>query len=179
MRPLLRKEIDRMIAQGRMLPEKDGTAILDEFEEQQPDIYQAIFGELSDAIAEDNQDMADLFLDVCFDIIWVYRSAFGKPPVAKQDDDWVPNALALLDAELKSLLDDTSMHGKLRANLQERFIKRCIETGIQVELLKILTERVEKYGSLKRKRRSVIPLTNNFLFIIVRLMDELYSRKKQ
>lgn len=168
-----------MLVQGRMLSEKDGTAILDDFEEVQPDVYQAIFGELANLIAEDNKDMADMFLDLCFDIIWVYRTAFGDPPTAPKDDDWVPKTLTRLDAELRSFLDDKSMHGRLRANLQERLIRRCIETGIQTELLKILTDKLKKYAAVKKKRRSAIPLTTNFLFLIVRLMDEMYSRDEQ
>jgi hypothetical protein len=179
MRLLSKEEIRRMLALGKMLPESDGTAILDEFEEVQPDIYQAIFGELSSAIEEDNKDMANLFLDLCFDIIWVYRKSFGKPPMASKGDDWVPNTLVLLDAELKSLLDDTPMHGKLKAHLQKRFIRRCVETGIQTELLEILTEEVMKYAAFKKNRRRAIPSTSSFLFVIVRLMDELYSRKEQ
>jgi len=179
MRLLSREEIDRMLVQGKMLPEKDCIAILDEFEDVQADIYQAIFGELSSAIEEDNKDMANLFLDLCFDIIWVYRKSFGKPPMTPKGDDWVPNTLTLLDAELKALLDDTPMHWKLKAHLQKRFIRRCVETGIQTELLDILTEEVTKYAAFKKKRRRAIPSTYCFLFVILRLMDELYSRKEQ
>lgn len=179
MRSLYKDEIRRMLAQGKMLPESEVTAILDEFEEDQPDIYQAIFGELSSAIEEDNKDMANLFLDLCFDIIWVYRKSFGKPPVTSKEDDWVPNTLTLLDAELKALLDDTPMHGKFKALLQKRFIRRCAETGIQTELLDILTEEVMKYAMFKKNRRRAISSTYCFLFVILRLMDELYSRNER
>ena len=179
MRLLSKEEIRRMLALGKMLPENDATTILDEFEEDQPDIYQAIFGELSSAIEEENKDMANLFLDLCFDIIWIYRKSFGRTPMTSKGDDWVSDTLTLLDAELKALLDDTAMHGKLQSNLQKRFIRRCVETGIQTELLEILTEEVMKYAAFKKKRRGAISSTYCFLFVILRLMDELYSRKEQ
>jgi hypothetical protein len=179
MRLLSKEEIRRVLSLGKMLPENDGTAILDEFEEAQPDIYQAILGELSSAIEEDNKEMANLFLDLCFDIIWVYRKSFGQPPRTSKGDDWVPNSLTLLNSELKALLDDTPMHGKIKAHLQKRFIRRCVETGIQTELLEILTEEVIKYAEFKKRRRRAIHSTQCFLFVILRLMDELYSRKEQ
>jgi hypothetical protein len=43
MRALSRKEIDRILAKGRILLDHEITAILDEFQEKQPEIYQAIY----------------------------------------------------------------------------------------------------------------------------------------
>jgi hypothetical protein len=144
MRPLSKKEINRMLMQGRMLSEREITSMLDEFQEEQPEIYQAIFGDLSDAIVEENQDMADLFLDLCCDIIWIYRKAFGKPPQTGTGDQSVLDSLSLLDTELKSLFKDIPMNEKLRLNLQERFVKRSVEAGVQMELLEILDTEVKK-----------------------------------
>lgn len=130
--------------QGRMASEREITSMLDEFQEEQPEIYQAIFGELSDEIFEENSDMANLFLDLCCDIIWIYRKAFGKPPKAGRGEQWVLDSLSLLDTELKSLFEDISMNYKLRLRLQERFVKRSMESGVQMDLLEIL-----RYGSEK------------------------------
>jgi hypothetical protein len=163
--------------QGRMLSEGDITSMLDEFQEEQPEIYQAIFGELSDAIVEENRDMASLFLDLCCDIVWIYRKAFGKPPKAGRGEQRVLDSLSLLDTELKSLFDDISMNDKLRLRLQERFVKRSLESGVQMDLLEILDTEVKKYASFKKERQAAIPLTNNLLFVIVRLMDDLYGKK--
>jgi hypothetical protein len=66
MRVLSESEINRIIQEGKKLSEDEGTAVLDQFEQEQPEIYQAIFGPLSDAIAEDSLDMSYLFLDLCF-----------------------------------------------------------------------------------------------------------------
>jgi hypothetical protein len=79
-RVLSRNEVDDFVNEGRKLSEKEGASILDQFERRQPLMYQAIFGELSDGVADVNTDMANLFLDLCFDIILVYRMAFGTTP---------------------------------------------------------------------------------------------------
>jgi hypothetical protein len=76
MTTLSRKEINRILTKGRMLSSQEVTEILDEFQKDQPDIYAVIYGEPSDAVAEENTDMANFCLDLCFDIIWIYREAF-------------------------------------------------------------------------------------------------------
>jgi len=178
MRHLSRKEIDRILAKGRILPVQEVAAILDEFQEKQPEIYQAIYGEPSDAIAEDNSEMADIYLELCFYVIWIYRSAFGKPPIVPDREQLVLNSLSLLDLELKSLCDDVQMDEAFRTNLQKRFIDRFVAAGVQIELLQYLDSEVRKYASFKEERSVAIDLTNIFLFMVVRLMDELYNKKK-
>jgi hypothetical protein len=178
MRPLSRKEIDRILGKGRILPEQEVAAILDEFQEKQPEMCVAIYGEPPDAIAEENSEMAGIYMELCFHIIWIYRSAFGNPPVVPDGEKLVLNALSLLDLELKSLSDDVQMEDTLRSNLQKRFIRRAAEAGVQIELLEYLDREVRKYASFKRKRRASIDLTNIFLFMVVHLMDELYNTKK-
>ena len=178
MRTLSKDEINQILLQGKNLSESEVTSILDEFETEQPEIYQAIFAELSDGIVEVNQDMANLFLDLCFDIIWIYRKAFGKPPIIKKGEEWITNSLSLLDAELKSLSEYVPMDDSISTNLLGRFVKRSIESGVQMGLLEHLNIEVEKYASFKKERQSAIQVTNNLLFVIVRLMDELYTKAK-
>jgi hypothetical protein len=164
LRTLSKNEINQILLQGKGLSEGEVSSILDEFETQQPEIYQAIFAELSDGIAEVNQEMANLFLDLCVDIIWIYRKAFGKPPTIKKREEWITNSLSLLDAELKSLSEDMPMHDSIRTNLQGRFVKRSIASGVQINkdwntscyynLLKIPTALSSK-GQANRSRKAV------------------------
>ncbi len=175
MRALSKNEVARFVQDGRKLSEKEGTAILDRFEINQPLMYQAIFGELSDGIAEENLDMANLFLDLCFDIILVYKIAFGSVPAKSKDKDWFNEKVALLDAELKSLNNEEPMSSKFKQRLSNRFVERSIEAGIQLELLQHLDEQVRNYASFKPSRKKAIHVTNNLLFVVVRLMDDIYN----
>jgi len=175
MKILSEKEIIGFIQDGRKLSEEAGTAILDQFEKDQPEMYQAIFGELSDGIASDSEDMSNLFLDLCFDIILVYKMAFGDPPIKIRNKDWFNNKVALLDAELKSLDSESSMSNKLKQQLSNRFIKRSAEAGIQLALLEHFDQEVRKYASFDVSRMTAIHVTNNLIFVVVRLMDDIYS----
>jgi hypothetical protein len=162
MRSLSKQEIDRILARGRMLSDLEITAILDEFQEEQPEIYRAIYGEPSDAIAEHNSEMASLYLELCFDIIWIYRRAFGKPPRASGGEQWVLDSLTLLDAELKALSNDIVMDQAFRSSLQQRFVQRTIESGIQIELVQYLDSEVQRYASFQKQRRCAMEITNNW-----------------
>ncbi len=178
MRALTKSEIVSIIQEGKRLSEQDGTAILDEFEKNQPHMYQAIFGPLSDGIAEDSSDMSYLFLDLCLDIIFVYKKAFGNPSVKERDEQWLINQTRLLDAELKSLNKDIPMNAKFRNRLNDRLVERSIEAGVQMELLQYLDEQVKNYASFKHSRQKGVQITNNLLFVVVRLMDDIYASGK-
>lgn len=175
MRCLTRSEVDDFVNEGRQLSEKEGTSILDQFERRQPLMYQAIFGELSDGIAEVNSDMANLFLDLCFDIILVYHKAFGNAPGKPRSKKWFDEKVALLDAELKSLNTEDRMSNKFRQRLSNRFVERSMASGIQLELLHYLDEQVKKYSSFQSARKKAVQVTNNLLFVVVRLMDDIYG----
>ena len=105
MRILAKKEIDLILM--KELSAAEGTKILDEVQENQPDIYAAIYGEPSDIIAEENADMADLYLDLCFDIILIYRDAFGKPPKS--------SSRSLSDSKMKSSINSDRIFYKTAA----------------------------------------------------------------
>ena len=175
MRVLSKIEVSEFVQKGKTLSAKEGTSILDQFEKDQPQMYQAIFGELSDGIAEENIDMANIFLDLCFDIIFIYKMAFGNPPSKKRGENWFNEKVALLDAELKSLNNEDPISSKFKQRLNDRFVDRSVELGVQLELLQYLNEQVKNYASFKPSRKKSIHVSNNLLFVVVRLMDDVYS----
>lgn len=174
MRILKQREVEGFISRGKNAPEYEITAILNEFEKEHPGVYRVIYGEPSDAIAAVNKDMANLYLDLSFDVVWVFEEAFGKPPKVTNEEQWIFRKLSLIDVELKSIAREVPMNDKFRRNLQERFVKTCMESKIQLGLLQYLEDAVTRYASFDQKRAIAIHLTNNLLFVLVRLMGELY-----
>ncbi|WP_345193653.1 hypothetical protein [Kistimonas scapharcae] len=177
MQAITSQDINTIAAASRILPETEGTALLDRFQDRQPQFYEAIFGELSDAIAEDSFDMANLFLDLCFDIIFLYHRTQGEIPKQPEDERWLEVKMALLDAELKSLVPGNAMNGNLTASLNDRFVDRCRAAGTPLALLAHLDEQVCQYASFDPSRPRAIPLVNNLLFVVVRLMDDIYDSR--
>ncbi|OEU69457.1 MAG: hypothetical protein BA867_06065 [Desulfobacterales bacterium S5133MH16] len=68
MKMLSENQVEAIIALGKVLPDNKLTAILDELQNEQPLVYHLIYGEPSDAIALLNRDMANLYLDLSFDV---------------------------------------------------------------------------------------------------------------
>jgi hypothetical protein len=175
MRVLEQREIESIIARGKNAPEFEITAILDELEKVHPGVYRMIYGEPSDVIASINKDMSNLYLDISFDVIWVFRKGFGRPPEVVNDEKWTAERLTLIDAELKSLVKEIPMSDKFRRSLQERFVKSSFESKIQLELLKYIDGQVEHYASFDEARAAASQITNNLLFVLVRLVGDLYN----
>jgi hypothetical protein len=50
-----------------------------------------------------------------------------------------------------------------------------MEANVQLALLKHLENEVLKYASWKKQRTRAGQITNNLLFVLVRLLGELYS----
>jgi hypothetical protein len=178
MRILNKNEVEAIIAKGKVAPDSKLDAILDELEAKHPGVYRVIYGEPSDAIAILNKDMANLYFDLSFDVVWVFREKFGKPPEVNDEEQWALTKLSLIDAELKSITKEVPMSDKFRKNLQERFVKNSFESKIQLGLLQYLDTEVRKYASFDKKRAGATHLTINLLFVLVRLMGDLYSVDK-
>jgi hypothetical protein len=179
MRILNQKEVEAIVTRGRKAPEYEITAILDELEIKHPQVYRLIYGEPSDALATVNKDMANLYLDLSCDVVMVFREAFGKIPEITSEEHWVLKKLSLIDAELKSLTNEIPMEDKFRTNLQERFVESSFESKIQLEVLRYLESEVMNYASFNKKRAIASHFTNSLLFVLVRLMGELYMVKAE
>jgi hypothetical protein len=86
MHELTDRELYQALRYAKSIDENTGRKILDQFQSDQTALAQTIFGILPAVIAEQNQDMANLFMDLCFDVICVYQKAFGPLPSQKDMD---------------------------------------------------------------------------------------------
>ena len=177
-RILKQKEIKEILFHGRNAPEYEITKILDELGKNNPTIYRLIYGESTDAIKRINKEMTYLYINLAVEMVFVFRKAFGKPPVVNNEEEWVLKQLSLIDIELKSITKEIPMNDKFRIKLQERLIKMGTSSKIQFELLEYLENEVTKYVSSKAERKTAIYMVNNLLYVFVRLMGDFYNLKK-
>ncbi|MBS3904660.1 MAG: hypothetical protein KGZ39_04985 [Simkania sp.] len=78
MHELTDKQLYEAIHYARSHDEQAGKAILERFQVNQAAFAQTIFSVFPSVIADLDQSMAHLFMDLCFDVIAVYEHAFGK-----------------------------------------------------------------------------------------------------
>jgi hypothetical protein len=167
--PLTKAQIDEGIRECKTLPDYQITKVLDQFEKKQKQIYRAIYKECSDSIAELNQDMSNLFLDLCFDIIWLYRKYYGQG--RKVSSKELENLLVEVDLELKSYDPQSQIEEKFR----QRLLQHSFSRFSQYELMFYLKDEVEKYAAFRSSRAIAKVHTNNMLFLIITLMDKVYD----
>jgi hypothetical protein len=135
-----------------------------------------IFGIFPAVIAEQNQDMANLFLDLCFDVICVYQKAFGPLPLQKDMDlDWLEKQAMLLDVELQSLIADKYMDEKIRENLQDRLRQRSLDETGQLGLVNFMNAAIDDFASENPSQVPAIKTTQTMIFVVIRLFNNLYS----
>lgn len=77
MHELSERELYQALEYAKSIDEANGKRIMSQFQADQPMLFQTIFGIFPALITELNQDMAHLFMDLCFDVICVYQKVFG------------------------------------------------------------------------------------------------------
>lgn len=176
MHELTKREVYQALEYAKGIDEAAGRKILEDFELEQTALAQTIFGMFPSVIAEQSQDMAYLFMDLCFDVICVFENAFGPLPSQKDMDiDWLEKQALLLDTELKSLSAEVPMDKRIREKLQDRFVKRAKEDLPQLELNEYMNLAIDEFASELPSRVPAIQVTRTMIFVVVRLFCNLYG----
>lgn len=176
MRELSEQELYHALAYAKSIDEETGEKILEQFQIEQTGLAQAIFGIFPIVIAEENEEMSYLFMDLCFDVMCVFQEAFGPLPSQNDMDvDWLEKQAVLLDAELQSLIKDKHMDGKIRSKLQDRFVSRVIKDSPQMGLVNFMNAAIDDFASESPSRVPAIKTTQTMIFIVIRLFGNLYS----
>jgi len=176
MHELTERELYQALSYAKSIDEETGANIIAQFQLEQTALAETIFGIFPDVIAEQNPEMSYLFLDLCFDVLCVFQNAFGPlPSQDTMDYDWLEKQSMLLDAELQSLVKDRDMDEKIRGKLQNRFLQRSLEDNPQMGLINFMNAAIDDFASESPSRVSAIQITQTMIFIVIRLLCNLYS----
>ncbi|MGJ0484393.1 MAG: hypothetical protein ACR65R_07650 [Methylomicrobium sp.] len=176
MHELTDRELYRALEYAKSLDENAGRKVLEQFQLDQTALAQTIFGIFPMVITEQNQDMANLFMDLCFDVICVYQQAFGPLPSQKDMDlDWLEKQAMLLDAELQSLMADRHMDERIREKLQDRLRQRSLDETGQKGLVNFMNAAIDDFASENPVRVPAIKATQTMILVVIRLFNNLYS----
>jgi hypothetical protein len=177
MHELTDRELYQSLGYAKGIDEETGRKIIERFELDQTALAQMIFGIFPDVIAEENQEMSYLFMDLCFDVLCVFQKAFGPLPSQNDMDyDWLEKQAVLLDAELQSLIKDKHMDSKIRSKLQDRFVSRVIKDNPQMGLVDFMNATIDDFASENTSCVSAIKTTQTMIFIVIKLFSNLYNQ---
>jgi len=162
------------IKYSRGIDNETADVLLHKFQIEQAALAETIFTVFPSLIEQQNPEMAELFLGLCFDIIFVYQYSFGEAPI--ENEESLIKQAALLDAELQALIPNNEMDGKIRTNLQSRFHERSANEGTQMGLIRFMNVEIDEYAAESIARVSAVPITQAMIFSVVRLFSNLYSQ---
>jgi hypothetical protein len=173
---LSERELFEAIHYAKSIDEETGAKVIEQFQLEQTPLAETLFGMFPAFIAEQNQDMAYLFMDLCFDVLCVFQHAFGPlPSQSDMDIDWLERQARLLDAEFQALMTDRHMDEKIRSKLQDRFVKKSLEETAQTGLVNFMNTAIDDFASENASRAPAIKITQTMIAIVIRLLSNLYS----
>jgi len=174
MHELTDRELYEAIEYARNIDEETGQSIMQKFQVEQPALAQTIFNVFPSLIAQQSQEMAHMFMELCFDTLCVYQHVFGDVPA--QTEEWLERQMSLLDVELQSLIPNQQMDEKIRVKLKDRFTERAYSEVTQLRLVEVMNESIDEYASESTGRVASVKITQNMMFTMIRLLSNLYSQ---
>ena len=156
MRIFSKPEVFIAIQASKKFNEDEGRATLTRFGELYPSLQQVMFAGFPEAIAQQSQDMAHLFMDLCFEIICVYEKLLGEAPKNTASPEELLNLLQHIMGEITAA-------------------KKSNLANTQQFLLEYLNLATDEHAKSYQANQDSVKITKNFLFTITRLFDDLYE----
>ncbi|NOQ14598.1 MAG: hypothetical protein GQ583_09010, partial [Methyloprofundus sp.] len=159
MHELIDGELYKAIEYAKNIDQETGRSIIEQFQADQPILSQTIFSLFPTMISAQNQDMAHLFMDLCFDVICIYQHAFGDMPA--QSEEWLKKQAALMEAELQEAMQKNKKDGKLQGSSKNEVA--------QAGLVKFMNDSIDAYAAEIPGSAPSIKMTQTMIFTVIRL----------
>jgi len=180
MRELTDRELYQALQYAKSQDENAGRSILQQFQAEQGALAQTIFGVFSALIADKDKDLANLFMDLCFDVICVFRHAFGDLPDQRVlNMEWLQNTAALLDAELQAFMPGNKMDTKFRDKFQNRFTERLTESDSQAGLVKLMDDAISAYVADSPAEPDAVRTARTMIYVVIQLFGAMYDQAER
>ena len=176
MQELTDKALYLALEYAKSQDEQAGRTILESFQRDQPALAHTIFGVFPAMIAEREQALAHVFMDLCFDVICVFQHAFGNlPPQHTMGFDWLAKSAAQLEPELHAMMSGNDMNPKWRDKLSQRFSDRMIASQAQTGLVDFLHAAIDQCVSQQRLNDDGVAMSKSMIFVVVQLFASMYA----
>ncbi|MDP3010363.1 MAG: hypothetical protein Q8N30_15010 [Methylococcales bacterium] len=157
MRILSRPAVFNAIQQAKSLTEEQANAFLSTFYQNNPAIGQTFLSGFPMIIEVQSEPMSHVFMDTCFDIIYVYAQILGELPANAVSAQWLQHKMKTLENEAKT---------QSQAD---------IKNNAQTELLEYIDLVIDDAADKSKAGQAVATLTCNLLFLVTRLFDSIYD----
>ena len=170
MHELIGGELYKAIEYTKNIDEATGRSIIEQFQTDQPALAQTIFTLFPSMISSQNQGMAHLFMDLCFDVICIYQHAFGEMPA--QNEEQLKKQATLMQTELQSLMSQSKKATKAPVSDSQSSKNEVPQTG----LVKFMNDSIDSYAAEIPGSAPSIKITQQMTSTVIRLFNMLYSQ---
>lgn len=165
MRHLTRAEVLNCIQQTKSMNEEQGLNFINRFCQQQPAMQEMIFVGFPMALQQQNEIMANVFMDICFEIAYTYENVLGKLRSNIVSSEWLEQKVREIDEEVKE-------HSKINEQGHIEFTGES-----QNELLGYVVLALEEAVAHKKSLQEAAGMTYNLLFLVTRVFDKIYAEQ--
>jgi hypothetical protein len=177
MHTLYAQELYLALEYAKTMDQDSGKRIMVQLEIDQPLLFNTLFKTFPSIISERHDELANLFVDLCFDIVCVYQKSFGKLPKFKDDPTWMERQVMGLDKELKPLMEGRHISAKRSQRMKDDFFaSKAGEVG-QNGLVAFLHEAVDDFVAEDGNCDiAAADMAKAMLFVATRFFTNLYSK---
>lgn len=158
MRILAKADVFNAIQKARSLTEEQASTFLNDFCQKNPAIGQTLLAGFPMVIAPQNEQMSHVFMDTCFDIIYIYAQILGELPANVVSPQWVQHKIKTLENDAKNQSQED------------------IKNNAQIELLEYIEVVIDDAAGNSKASKGVGSMTFNLLFLVTRLFDSIYDQ---
>lgn len=163
MRILTRAEVFHAIQGAKNLTEDQASTFLNTFCQNHPSIGQTLLSGFPMVIEQQSEQLSHVFMDTCFDIIYVYAHILGDIPENAVTPQWLQHKMKQLENEAR-----TRPQIELQINAQAELLE-------YIDL--VIQDTIEQSNPIERShvQKAAGILTRNLLFLVTRLFDSIYD----
>jgi len=163
MKILSKADVFNAIQQARSLTEEQASTFLSKFCQDQPAIGQMLLAGFPMAIESQSKKMCQVFMDTCFDVIYVYTQVFGELPANVVSAQWLHQKMTSMEGDIK---DQTQVNDNGQVDLKNQ---------AQIELLEFIGLVIHETAGKSHAQQVAGGITYNILFMVTRLLDSIYE----
>jgi len=159
MQILTDQQLFEALTKTRNLNESEAQLVVNEFRTEQPALAHTLFNIFPTIVAEKNEEMAMMLMDVIFDILCVYQFSFGKLPV--QTEQWLQKQMEFIT---------TQMNGEKEA------AKASMEELKQDKLAGLMQEEMADFAKEQiEERQETLELSKTTVLSVIKLLNNAYD----
>ncbi|MFI3190724.1 hypothetical protein BCS42_04015 [Crenothrix sp. D3] len=163
MRILSKADVFNSIERARSLTEEQASTFLSKFCQDQPAIGQMLLAGFPMAIESQSKQMCQVFMDTCFDIIYVYTRVLGELPANVVTSQWLHQKMTAMEGDIKA---QTQVNENGQVDLKNQ---------AQIELLEYIGLVIHDTAGKSNAQQVAGGITYNLLFMVTRLLDSIYD----